>query len=605
MKKIYAILLSVLALAMTACSNTENLGETGYLTLDITAPKTKNNTRAIPDGYDPRQLYVEVVNAAGEIVVSTPDYSQWQGMKLTLKAGTYTINAHSNNWEGQDAGRDVPFYAGSTTAEVKVGMKTDAEIVCTLANVKVSVVFDETVRHAFKSTKVDVISAIEGVETQTFDIENTNSMKSAYFPAGRLTARLTVVNRADETYTMDKVFTDVKPRDHYILKYSTAGQGGFTITADDAQTTFTYNFSVPVHASTSLRANEANAWTTLAYVGGSVKLADADPELAKVSFLYKKAADSEWSTIAAEADGSDFKATIKNLEPNTAYSYKIAYTGEEETFESAEVAFTTEEAVQLPNSNMDAWYTGKVGNFNCPYPTTKDFVDEFGYSFWGTSNAGTALLNKSVTKEEKTDVHTEGGSSARLGSEYVVIKFAAASLFAGEFKELVGTSGGKIQFGRPFTTRPTQFKGWYKYSSGKMNRVGTLPSYLQGQITKNETDDTWSCWIALMTESFEYDNSTTAKASSKKYDANGTMPDFESDSRVIAYGEMPMSDCGAQSVWSQFTVDLKYRDLTRKPSYVAIVISSSRYGDFFTGYDKSTLLVDDLELIYGEPTMQE
>lgn len=54
-------------------------------------------------------------------------------------------------------------------------------------------------------------------------------------------------------------------------------------------------------------------------------------------------------------------------------------------------------------------------------------------------------------------------------------------------------------------------------------------------------------------------------------------------------------------VWKQFTIDLKYRDLTRKPKYIIVVASASKYGDFFTGSESSVMLIDDFELVYGTP----
>ena len=52
--------------------------------------------------------------------------------------------------------------------------------------------------------------------------------------------------------------------------------------------------------------------------------------------------------------------------------------------------------------------------------------------------------------------------------------------------------------------------------------------------------------------------------------------------------------------WEEFAIDLVYRDLNRKPKYIIVVASASKYGDYFTGGSNSTLLIDDFELIYGD-----
>lgn len=53
--------------------------------------------------------------------------------------------------------------------------------------------------------------------------------------------------------------------------------------------------------------------------------------------------------------------------------------------------------------------------------------------------------------------------------------------------------------------------------------------------------------------------------------------------------------------YEKFSIDLLYRDLTRKPTYILIVCSASKYGDYFTGSTSSVLLLDEFDLIYGEP----
>lgn len=86
----------------------------------------------------------------------------------------------------------------------------------------------------------------------------------------------------------------------------------------------------------------------------------------------------------------------------------------------------------------------------------------------------------------------------------------------------------------------------------------------------------------------------------------GTFVNFQTDPNIIAYGELPTTDCVTTSDWKEFTIDLKYRDLTRKPKYIIVVASASKYGDYFTGSTGSLMYVDDFELIYdGEPTLWE
>ena len=74
----------------------------------------------------------------------------------------------------------------------------------------------------------------------------------------------------------------------------------------------------------------------------------------------------------------------------------------------------------------------------------------------------------------------------------------------------------------------------------------------------------------------------------------------DNDSFVVAYGILPDAECVPSAEWKRFSIDLVYKNLKVKPTHIIIVISSSKYGDNFTGSTKSLLYLDDLELVYGD-----
>ncbi|MCF0202660.1 MAG: DUF4493 domain-containing protein [Bacteroidaceae bacterium] len=589
---LYLFALVAMVLFASCTNENEKAQADGYLNLSFNTVNV-TNSRAIPDEYNAKQLAVKIVNkATGVTVKSTADHTQWANTNISLAPGTYTVTASSSGWDGNDSGRDVPYYSGSTDVTITSGTKTDASIVCRLANVKVSVNFDQSILDNFASATVEVNSAVSGIDVQTFVMGETGTMKPAYFPVGNLTVKLTVVNKAGTTHTMDTPIENVNARDHFILNYTTAGTGtgGITITADDEEKIFSYNFVVPTEASTILKTNAANAWSNFAYLEGTVKHVKTVDD-ANVKMLYKKSADTDWTTVATTKEGDLYKAKATSLAPSTEYSFKIVYTEDGNTFESQERTFTTENAAALPNGNMDYWHDGTFNNKTVTYPNAN------GDSFWDTSNPGSATASWMVTTQETTDVHTAGGSAACLTSTNVVIKFAAASLYAGSFGKLNGTSGASINFGQPWSSRPTQLKGWFKYSTGPINYYGGAPAGVT--ITKGETLDLWSAYIVLADEGYTFDNTNIA----------GTAWNYATDSRVIAYGALADDKCVSASEWTEFTIDLDYRDLKRKPKTIMVVFSSSKYGDYFTGYggpgskkEGSKLLLDDLELVYGEPS---
>lgn len=602
MKKIYSLLTILLAAVFCfSCQSNETVSDEGCLRI---LAETTGITSRVIEGYNPKQLAVQIVNASGVTVESTDDFSEWEtaGKTFRLAPGTYTIKAASYGFDGSESGFDVPYYAGIVQAIVKAGTTTVASLTCTLANVKVSVEFDETFKSAFKSANAVVKSAVSGVASQTFVMGETT--KAAYFPVGNLTSTITVVNKLDKTYSAENVVDNVKARDwvKFVYKAKETGTGGVKVDIADNGHKYTFTFDVTMEDNKSIDdltmvMNDANSFATCAYVYGSItaKKGEGVVDPAKIFIEYKKASASEWTSVAATVNGTDaYKATLTGLTAETAYQYRMAYRDGDTNFESEIKSFTTEVATALINGNMDDWYkSGKTW-----YACSESYFSANGSSFWDSSNPGTttgagALVNKNPTQGNATTVHTAGGKSAELKSQYAsafgIGKFAAASLYTGKFKKLQGADGAVIDFGQPFTARPTQLHGYFQYTSAKINYVGK-DTPASANIVKNQTDDICSIYIALTTEAKTVDNTVVS-----------TFVNWETDPAVVAYGELPASDCVTTNGWKEFTIDLKYHNLTAKPTHIIIVCSSSKYGDYFTGGDGSIMYVDDLSLVYGEP----
>ena len=70
----------------------------------------------------------------------------------------------------------------------------------------------------------------------------------------------------------------------------------------------------------------------------------------------------------------------------------------------------------------------------------------------------------------------------------------------------------------------------------------------------------------------------------------------KNDKHVIAYAEFTSGTPVA--VYKEFDLKLEYRATNRKPTYIVLVCSASKYGDFFTGASGSVLYVDEFSLEY-------
>lgn len=596
MKKIYSIISFFALLLVVSCTSEDITINTdmGYLRLDVNTVTNTNTKGVVPENYNPKQLYVAIVDAEGKTVASTENFaSEWgNGKEFQLKSGVYSIKANSNGFDGL-ASRygETPYYAGETTVTVKAGNSVSANLVCTLADVKVTVRFESSFTKAFRAAEVTL--STPNVTSLRFAMGSVNSI--GYLPVGDLSSSITVQTQAGEFKTQNnQVITDVKPRDHYIFVYKVdlEGDGKIEVEADDSQRTYTYIFPVTTTPSTSVKVDAANAWSNFAYLSGSV--APKDPTtvipVSDVKFEYQLSSSDEtsdpWTTMNVEANGTNaYKATLKGLTPNTGYRYRLVYTGNSESSVSSSKSFTTDMVTSLPNGDMENWtQDGKT-------------IDLGGGSFWDTSNPGTttgagALVNANPTQGVTSPVHS-GNKAAQLKSQYAsafgIGKFAAASLYAGAFSELVETNGAKLNWGRPFTTRPSQLKGWYQYTTSKVDYDSD-----GGSLTGSD-NDLWSAQVVLVdlgsANYVQVDNTDMS-----------TFPDWNTDSRVIAYGKLSDDFCKQQKTnWTQFVIDLDYKNLTKKPTHIIIVFSSSKYGDYFEGSTSSLLYLDDLEFVYGEP----
>lgn len=601
MKSIFFILsLLCLVSLMSSCQKENELARDnmGYLRLEVGTTTSVSTKSSVPENYNPQQLYVEIKDETGSVVESTENYTEWKGKQFKLKAGSYTITASSNGFDGNASGVNIPYYKGSAQVTILEGKEMTADITCKLANVKVTVNFDETFKKSFANAIVLIESKVTGINNHKFTMGVQS--QPVYFPEGNLKASITVVNKEGKSFSQSQEFTKVKARDHYILNYKVAESGSvgdIKIEIDDTEKEYTYAITVPVTSTTQLKVEDIEAWSNFAYLKGEVVSEAEKLEPTNIKFEYREKNIPDWTVVDAILDGDKYRAKVTELRSGTEYVYRLIYKGESE-YASALSYFTTETAVSLYNGDLNEWYSrsnNNTLNTSTWYAVSESYYNVNG-SFWDSSNPGTttgmgAFANINPTQPNSEIVY-EGMYSAKLQSQFKV-KFAAASLYSGKFNSLVETKGAKIDFGQPFTERPTQLTGWFQYSTGAINYVGK--SQPANTVTE-EDQDLWSAYIVLTTGTYQLNNTDMA----------GTSKDFakllvdDADDFVVAYGALPDAQCIASSVWKEFTIDLVYKNLEKKPTHIIIVFSSSKYGDYFTGSTSSLLYLDDLELIYGD-----
>lgn len=343
--------------------------------------------------------------------------------------------------------------------------------------------------------------------------------------------------------------------------------------------------------------DSVDPWTGCAWLKASGPV-DADN-----GFRYRLKGEEEWIDCPdVEQDGGVFSVCIDSLAPLTSYEC-IAFSGEEET---AVYEFTTEDALQLPNAGFECFS-------NAESPTYKSWYDpaaasaELKSKWWDSGNIGSTTVGSAYCiARPDGENKVEGSYSAELISRNVIIKFAAGNTFSGEFADLVGTQGGKINFGRPWSLRPRAVRIWLKYEGGLIDMIDSSPA---GVTVKEGDPDFCSVWIALGDWDYRKYNGTpqcpvqvNTTDRSTFFDPDGesviAYACFEAEGSSKEWADMPEIVSVTDDGWAQVEIPLDYKKVGRKPTHIIISLASSRYGDYFTGSSESRLWADDIVLIY-------
>ena len=583
MKTIYHIILVVFAFTLWNCQddNTSLNSGTGYLRLTISESE-EVNTRA---SYNPDQIQVIIrEKESKKEIKSTDDWENWEGESIELAAGEYTIIAKSYNYDNE-RGFDKPYYYGSQDVTVVAGKENNATVTCKLANVKVTVQYEDALLKALEghTYSVEVGSSEEDSGIAPLLFENDEA-RAAYFPVSELYAKITV----DGTQTLTQDLEGVKAQDHYILNYKLTDKGSSNVTVaiDPTHNEYAYTFEInmtPVAVTAEFK--EANAWATFAYLEASkVESTTTTVEPSNVSFQYRKKGATDWIKVKTFHEYGVYTARPTGLDGATEYEYCLAV-GNENT--SAET-FITENATPLENGSFEKWCEKKASTALISNTTTFPCSAEeyeMNARFWDTSNRGANSLKQE--DPTKSTTHAIKGTAAELKTISVAGFLAAASLYTGDFGKAAMTGSATLNFGKPFTSRPIALRGYYQYLPETIDKLGdNLPN--DATVSVNAPDQC-SIYIALAKKSYTIDNSKPE-----------TFIDFAYDDNIIAYGVLESGDATPGDGYVDLNIPLRYKEefITEIPTHIIIVCSASKYGDYFTGGEGSTLYLDELMLDY-------
>ncbi|MBB4037019.1 hypothetical protein GGR21_002933 [Dysgonomonas hofstadii] len=223
---------------------------------------------------------------------------------------------------------------------------------------------------------------------------------------------------------------------------------------------------------------------------------------------------------------------------------------------------------------------------------------------WSTSNIGVQfLMNMNVggvpladrLNATKTEESHSGSAAVKLETLYTkgynmiiakIPKVTPASLFIGKFKTEITNTLKSTKFGVSYDKKPLLVRGYYKYTPGTdfYRATGASDCHL-AQVEPGTVDE---CAI----------NAILYEISSENDDYLTGLDAYKSD-KLVARAEL--KDGTAKENYTPFTIEMEYKyGKTYDPGKMyrfAIICSSSKYGDTFSGAPGSILYVDDFMVI--------
>lgn len=508
---------------------------------------------------------------------------------------------------------DKKSYKGSAHFDITDGKDTDVEVVAGVSNAVTKVTFDETVAASFNPGYTLTIG-LDAEDTQTQLVyDESNSGSEGYFIVAGLdepsftwtfSAVLTKHNRE---FTKSGIIEGLQPGKMYKMNVIYTVKDGdldFSLYLDQ-ETDKVDDTIVFDPVSTGLASPDPyELWACHATIRADIDPSDSEGNTVEFAYTTDMV---KWETVEGinESPGA-WKVELTGLSPATEYTCRLLISGEPV---GDDMRFMTDSAPQIPNGSFEHASKVSGGDFykfydpDCGVPgcTTK---------FWGSGNGdeeskGSASMGYPIAEIDTGD-KVDGNQSVKTMTKYAMVKLAAGNLFTGYFAGMVSTSGGKVNFGRPWTSRPTALRIYCKYKTGKMDRIEGSPS---GVNLNSSMYDRAQVKVALGTwNNKKYGGTVDCPILVNTTDIS-TFVDFYTDESTIANGDVIIYNDGYEinrqakvttptDVWIEYTIPIMYRNLNAYPTHIVISCASSQYGDYFSGSTESMLWIDAAELIY-------
>lgn len=543
------------------------------------------------------------------IGIPSPFYLAVGDYRVDVLAGECTsANPAAASWESKS-------YKGSKEFTILENQSQSVQVTAYVSNAVTSITLDQTVAENFAAGYSLTIGLDPEDSSTQLIYDAGKSGKEGYFIISELIDPSLVwtfsgnLAKDGSAFTKSGKIDGVEAGKLYkmSLKYTLKdGDLGLSLVVDESTDIFddTIIFE-PV--STGLAPSAPyEIWAAHATIHADV---DEDTAAgASIQFAYSSNG-TNWVTVDGVKDSeATWKADLKGLTPSTRYTYKLMINGEQT---GDVMTFTTEAAPNFPNASFE--YASLVtGESYYKFYDPNCGVAEGMTMFWGSGNGegpdgvnGSASMGPVITTIDTSD-KIDGKQSVVAQTTSMAGILAAGNLFTGQFKRLIGTEGGEVNFGRPWTSRPSAVRLYCKYSTGKMDIIKGSPAGMS--LSKNDYDRA-QLKVAIGTWDYKKYGGTKDSPVLVNTTDESTFVDYFTDPSTIANGDLIIYHDGyminnGQKVnatttsWIEYLIPLEYHTLTEYPTHVVVSFASSQFGDYFSGYSASKLWIDKVELVY-------
>ena len=276
----------------------------------------------------------------------------------------------------------------------------------------------------------------------------------------------------------------------------------------------------------------------------------------------------------SKAENQTTKYTIISEDLQIKNEYNIVIKKGTNVAQNSFEEWTIEDNANKFYKPQGVWSTSNAG-----ITSIKNFGQYMGVNYEGGAivlaedNGVNGKAAKIVT------ANTIGGESIMPGLFPSIPKITSGSLFLGDFVVDVSNTLNSTQFGIPYFQKPSRVKGYYKYTPGSKYYYCKDPS----KSNEAEEDNTKSDQCAISAVLYEVSN----------FDEFLNGENIFTSDKIVAIAQ---KFSGEVTDFTEFELKLEYKKEYKPQNKYrfAVIFSSSKDGDKFSGAENSTLIIDEV-----------